>query len=49
MEKAHLSARGRQLMGLIQSAGFEVAPPDHDQQLAAFVKRYPPPGEEAKE
>jgi hypothetical protein len=42
MQKATASVMGRKLMGLMHSAGFEPVPANYDEQLADFVKRYPP-------
>jgi hypothetical protein len=42
MAKARGSVMGRQLMGLLHSAGFEAVPPSYDKQLADFVEHYPP-------
>jgi ABC-type phosphate/phosphonate transport system substrate-binding protein len=42
MQKATASVMGRKLMGLMHSAGFEAVPANYDEQLADFVKRYPP-------
>jgi ABC-type phosphate/phosphonate transport system substrate-binding protein len=42
MKTARSSVMGRQLMGLLHSAGFEAVPPSYDKQLAEFVERYPP-------
>jgi len=42
MEKATASVMGRKLMGLMHSAGFEPVPANYNEQLAEFVKRYPP-------
>jgi ABC-type phosphate/phosphonate transport system substrate-binding protein len=48
MVKANSTPVGRNLMGLMQMAGFEPVPADYNQQLADIVKLYPPPGEAPK-
>jgi ABC-type phosphate/phosphonate transport system substrate-binding protein len=48
MVKANATLTGRNLMGILQMAGFEPVPADYDHQLAEIVKQYPPPGEAPK-
>lgn len=48
MSTAHTTPMGRQLMSLWAMAGFQPLPPNYDEQLAACLKSYPPPGEASK-
>jgi ABC-type phosphate/phosphonate transport system substrate-binding protein len=48
MGKAHQTAMGRQILGLMQSSGFETPPSDYDEQIAAIIKRYPAPSSDQR-
>lgn len=45
MGKANASQMGKQLMSMMQMAGFEPVPPDYDRQLADVAKAFPPPAD----
>lgn len=48
MKQADTTILGRQLIGLMQSSGFEPVPDDYDKQLARILELYPPPDEAAE-
>jgi ABC-type phosphate/phosphonate transport system substrate-binding protein len=48
MGKAHVTIVGRQLVAMMQSAGFEPVPPDYDRQVAEITKHYPASNETSK-
>lgn len=43
MKQAGTTILGRQLIGLMQSSGFEPVPDDYEKQLARVLQLYPPP------
>jgi len=48
MGKAHVTIVGRQLVAMMQSAGFEPVPPDYARQVAEITKHYPASSETSK-